>query len=164
MTQIRTTPRGDLFRRAEKQLRADFAQLEADEAFTDREMLRVVLRNILHNAVSHSQHGGQVHASSANGGSWLNLKVANSAHNLTGDSIGQVFDRLWRGDKARTQTGEHFGLGLTITKRFAEALGGTVDASVNDDVFQVSLRLPINADLQADATPKVNGSNVFSGT
>ena len=109
---------------------------------TDREMLRVVLHNLFSNAVCHANDGGGIEVSCAASQSSTSICVTNTGNQLAKDEVELAFDRLWRGDSSRTETGEHFGLGLTIVKKFVEALGGSVEVNV-DASFRIHVTLPV---------------------
>ena len=111
---------------------------------TDREKLRVVLRNVLANAVSHSNANGTVEVSTVSENGSIHIRVANSGNRLNQAAMDRVFDRFWRGDASRNGTGEHFGLGLTLVKSLTELLGGKIQVDGNDDRFEVSLKFPPN--------------------
>ena len=126
---------------AKKKLETQF-DIPSQTVSTDREMLRVILRNVLSNAVSYCDPGGSIEASAKLEGNNICLQLSNSGNELSAEDASRVFDRLWRGDKARYQTGEHFGLGLTLTKRFVEALRGNVSVTV-DRRFHIYITLPV---------------------
>ena len=125
----------------EKNIRPHF-DLQPLVLRTDRELLRVALRNVLSNAVSYCNEGGEISASqNVEGRRWV-LRVSNTGNQLSEDEAKQVFDRLWRGDAARAKTGEHFGLGLSLTKLIVEVLGGAIAVRV-DERFHITLTLPV---------------------
>jgi len=41
-----------------------------------------------------------------------------------------VFERFWRADASRQDTGIHCGLGLAVVRRIVKSLGGSVTAEV----------------------------------
>jgi signal transduction histidine kinase len=45
---------------------------------------------------------------------------------MASEELPKIWDRLYRGDKSRSQRG--LGLGLSLVKAFVEAHGGTVSA------------------------------------
>ena len=54
------------------------------------------------------------------------LRTANTGSHIAAEDSQRVFDRFWRGDAARTQSGLHAGLGLSIVKRVLDATGGNI--------------------------------------
>lgn len=88
--------------------------------------VRMVIQNLLDNAISYTDDGGQVEieVAPAAGGVWL--RTANTGSRVAAQDSERVFDRFWRGDEARTQSGLHAGLGLAIVKRVLDAIGGSV--------------------------------------
>jgi len=70
------------------------------------------------------------------------LRVRDYGRGLGDDADARVFDRFYRGDPARSSEGS--GLGLSIVRAIAQALGGSarVDASVSPGAcFEV--RIPL---------------------
>ena len=80
-------------------------------AQTDREVLRVILQNVLSNSVFHSDEGGHLHATVGSTENELSISVSNTGNQLDAQQAEFGFDPLWRGDDARSETGEHFRLG-----------------------------------------------------
>ena len=56
------------------------------------------------------------------------LDVATDA---TPDDVEKLFDGFWRKDKSRTD--RHAGLGLTLSRSFAQAMGWTLTARLGAD-------------------------------
>ncbi|MBQ6570203.1 MAG: HAMP domain-containing histidine kinase [Clostridia bacterium] len=69
------------------------------------------------------------------------LTVANGADEISADQLLHLFDRFYRTDEARNDSGSHYGLGLSISKAVTDAHGGNINASYKDGkaVFTVSL-------------------------
>lgn len=58
-----------------------------------------------------------------------------------------LFDVFYRGDKARTQSGEGSGLGLAIARRVIESQGGEIEArDSSKGGLQIRIQLPISKD------------------
>ena len=109
----------------------------------DRECLAVAFANLLDNAVEYADEGGRIEISARRAGPLAEVTVANSGCDLTDEQVSHVFDRFWRSDKARSETGVHCGLGLALVRRTVEALGGTARAVVDPDgTFRVTVSLP----------------------
>ena len=54
------------------------------------------------------------------------MRVADTGIGISADELPHIWDRLFRGDKSRTERG--LGLGLSLVKAIVQAHGGTVEA------------------------------------
>ncbi len=95
--------------------------------------VRLVVRNLLDNAVSYTDYGGTVKMELEAEPKGVRLRIGNTGSGIAMENCDRVFERFWRGDAARTQSGLHAGLGLSLAKRVLDATGGTVrvDSEVN---------------------------------
>jgi len=109
---------------------------------SDRAHLRLVLQNILGNAVTYADEGGRIRVESAAHNGTTELAVTNTGSRLDSRDAARVFDRFWRGDDARVATGQHCGLGLSLCKTFVELLGGSIRAALpGDGQFRIVMAL-----------------------
>ena len=60
---------------------------------------------------------------------------------LNKEELQFMFDPLWQKDLSRTSA-DNFGLGLSIVNTFAQALGGTIDVNLEQDVINFKLYIP----------------------
>jgi signal transduction histidine kinase len=109
----------------------------------DRATLGTVLTALLENAAEYANEGGRIDIGAERTGRSVTLRVANTGCHLSDDDVSHVFERFWRGDTSRTDTGVHCGLGLAIVRRAAWSLGGTATASASGDVFTIRIALPL---------------------
>ena len=110
---------------------------------TDPEKLRIVLHNIFDNAVSYADNGGAIRVATEVKQDRLLIEIANSGSLIPPDRTAQLFDRFWRGDQARAQTGVHCGLGLSLCQRLSRLLKGQIEIqSTPENWFIVRLWLP----------------------
>ena len=112
---------------------------------TDRNNLVVILTALLTNAVEYTNNDGWIEVAAKQVDGSVELTVANSGCALSEEEARRVFDRFWRGDASRTNTGIHCGLGLTIAKRIVTALGGVITASVDGDIMIFRIVLPVSS-------------------
>ncbi|WP_293817801.1 HAMP domain-containing sensor histidine kinase [uncultured Parolsenella sp.] len=90
--------------------------------------LSAILGELLANAIKYTDEGGSVRIAAARRGRRVAVSVSNTGPGIAPADVPRVFDRLWRGDAARTRgpVAEGYGLGLAIARRRAEALGGSI--------------------------------------
>jgi signal transduction histidine kinase len=108
---------------------------------TDRGMLDHVLSNLLGNAAEYADSGGVIQVSLALTHGSLRLAVRNPARVLDPSDVDKMFDRFWRKDAARTDTGQHCGLGLAIVARCVEAMGGQIRTGLQDGSLEQTIEL-----------------------
>ena len=89
---------------------------------TDKDKLKLMLINILSNAVSYSpEHSTiSVHAQRTDGR--IQIAVSNLTLGLAEHDLAMMFERFWRKDEARAGDGRHAGLGLSLVKALADIL------------------------------------------
>ena len=88
----------------------------------DREGLRLVCSNLLHNALQHSHPGGEVRALvSADG-----LRIEDDGEGMEPEVLEHVFDRFYRGDPSRSRRTGGTGLGLAISRAIIQRAGGEI--------------------------------------
>ncbi len=90
---------------------------------TDRGKLEAIVRNLVYNALRHTPSGSvSVTASEDPASGSLRLIVADTGEGISQEALPHIFERFSRA----TSSGDGFGLGLYIVRRFAAALGGEV--------------------------------------
>ena len=95
---------------------------------TDPARLRQILDNLLSNALRHTPSGGRVDLEAVMADGSVRIAVVDTGEGIAPDDLPRVFDRLWRGEPSRVRAGQSTGLGLSIARGLAEALGGTLRA------------------------------------
>jgi signal transduction histidine kinase len=103
-------------------LSADVA--EPTEAAVAPEKIKRVLFNLLTNALRHTPTDGSVAVRVEHRASDIVLRVEDSGEGLPDDEPTRMFERFWRGDRARSGSGA--GLGLAIARGLVEAHGGQI--------------------------------------
>jgi heavy metal sensor kinase len=116
---------------------------EAVHLTTDGEKLRLVLNNLMDNAVRHVNPGGKIVIGWQRSPDDVTLWIENTGCTLAPAEVEHAFDRFWRQDDARADGVEHCGLGLSLCRTILQVLGGTISASAErQGVFAVSVLLP----------------------
>jgi two-component system heavy metal sensor histidine kinase CusS len=128
-------------------LKIDWALGPEVSVATDRRLLELAVRNLLENAVVHSDDGGSARLETAANRDRIEIRVANSGSLLSQGDAAQAFERFWRGDSARTEAGVRCGLGLPLVRRIADVLGAEVSVrSQEGGEFRVTLSMPAGAE------------------
>lgn len=120
-----------------------------------RDQLNRALANLVHNGIRHTKPGGRVLVSigqRADGGA-VTLRVRDGCGGIAEPDLPRVFDRLWRGDPARSSRGA--GLGLAIARGFIEAHGGTIAVANITGGCEFTVELPCPSTRAARANPRV---------
>ena len=93
----------------------------------DAQRIGQVLRNLLDNAVAHTDGGGAIVVSARRGGEWVEVSAADTGEGIPPADLPHIFERFYRVDKSRSRATGGTGLGLTIAKRLVEAHGGKIE-------------------------------------
>ena len=128
-----------------RQLRVMNEVPKSARVHSDRQSLTIILRNLVENAVSHSDTTSQVCVRATQDHRNCKISITNNAMTFPVDDIDKVFDRFWRADSSRHETGRHSGLGLSLCQRLAERCGASLHASCVDGLFEMELLIPIES-------------------
>ncbi len=139
----------------EPQAKAAGVRLEATAApagtvvLAGRDQLNRVLANLVHNGIRHTPPGGRllVTMEEPTGDGAVVVRVRDGCGGIAAPDLPKVFDRLWRGDPARSSRGA--GLGLAIARGFVEAHGGTITVANVPGGCQFTMKLPGTRDRDA---------------
>jgi signal transduction histidine kinase len=96
----------------------------------DRARIRQAFANLIDNAIKYTAPGGQVRITISRAASDGVFEIADTGTGISPEDLPRVWDRLYRGDRSRTERG--LGLGLSLVKAIVEAHGG--QATVSSEV------------------------------
>lgn len=148
----------DPFREKAKARELDFkvsvpASAEVD---TDPVLLGSIVRNLVDNAVAYTPRGGAVEVEAAAANGRPALRVVNTTDGLEERDLPHLFERFWRKDAARTDDG-HTGLGLSLARAFAQALGCELTAGFAGPARLVLTLAPINTETNPENDQQKQG-------
>ncbi|MFI5389536.1 MAG: sensor histidine kinase, partial [Candidatus Eremiobacterales bacterium] len=89
-------------------------------------MLRVVVENLVANAIRYAGPGTTCRIRVTNEGTASRLAVADDGAGASRQDLERLFERFYRADTARSSRGT--GLGLAIVKHIVTSAGGSVEA------------------------------------
>lgn len=90
------------------------------------EDLRLVVDNLVENAVRYNRDGGRVDVRVRRDGTQVVLEVEDTGIGIPEADRDRVFERFYRVDKARSRAAGGTGLGLSLVRNAVERHGGTV--------------------------------------
>lgn len=112
---------------------------------TDAAKLRQIITNLVGNAIKFTDRGGVAVTSRLErtaSGPKVHISVRDTGIGMTTQQARAVFNPFTQADSSITRRFGGTGLGLTISKRFAEAMGGDIRVSSKEDEgsdFQVTI-------------------------
>jgi signal transduction histidine kinase len=110
----------------------------------DRDQMRLILRNLINNAVKFTSRGGRVQVSARREGGQAWFTVADTGVGISPDNQAQLFNLDTRFSRLGTANERGAGLGLLLVKEFVEANGGQLQvASQPGQGSQFSFSLPL---------------------
>ncbi len=111
-------------------------------ASVDAARLRHATANLVDNAIKYTPSGGSVTVRARAGNGEAFIEVQDTGMGISPEEHDRIWERLYRGDKSRSQRG--LGLGLSLVKAIVEAHGGRAGVQAAPDggsIFEI--RLPV---------------------
>ena len=115
----------------------------------DAGALRRVFANLLDNAIKYTPSGGKIDFTATPENGFLAISVADNGQGISPQDLPRIYDRLFRGDKSRSERG--LGLGLSFVRAIVISHGGSIDiqGAVNQGTL-ATVRLPMPPAEQPD--------------
>ncbi|QEE41597.1 MULTISPECIES: MHYT domain-containing protein [unclassified Methylobacterium] len=141
---------------------------DVGRARTDATKLRQCVFNLLSNAAKFTE-GGTITLRAARevaaAGDWLRFTVRDTGIGMSPEQVGRLFERFTQADESTTRTYGGTGLGLALSRAFAQLLGGDITVeSVEGQGTSFTLRVPAVAPEQVvEAAPVAPENQVTVG-
>jgi len=94
----------------------------------DPDRLTQVLRNLVRNAVAHTDSGDRIWVTAGPRDRQLEIEISDSGPGIPPNQLEHVFERFYRLDRDRSRDRGGSGLGLAIARAIVEAHGGSIRA------------------------------------
>jgi two-component system, NtrC family, sensor histidine kinase GlrK len=125
----------------------------------DRSKIRLILENLVSNAVKYSPKGGTIHLKARTSGTQFVLDVADNGPGIPTEDREHVFEAFYTGRAAKSTAVKGTGIGLSVVLEFVSAHGGTIeiiDGEYPGAHFRITMPIntsdgPIPARLEAKA-------------
>ena len=94
------------------------------EVLVDPPRIEQVIVNLLHNAIKFTPMGGEIYIKAVERDGDILFSVRDTGIGIPPEDLPRIFERFFKGDRARSGGGT--GLGLAIARHLVEAHGGTI--------------------------------------
>lgn len=108
----------------------------------DSSRLKQLVSILIDNAISHSHAGSAITVSLREEHNSVRFSVVNEGEEIPLKQREQIFERFYRMDDARSDEGQHFGLGLAIAKAIVTAHKGKISVTCYDGKVEFAVLLP----------------------
>lgn len=98
------------------------------QMFVNSMLLYRALGNLVSNAIRYTEPGGTIFIEAALRGEYTVISVKNPGRGISAADLPRIFDRFYRADVARADSGSSAGLGLSIVKSIMRLHDGDVVA------------------------------------
>lgn len=95
-------------------------------ALFDKDILRIVVENLLTNAIMYTPPGGRIGVKISSSDQDLVIAVSDTGYGIPPACRDKIFSKFFRADNARQVNREGNGLGLYIAKEMAEKVGAKI--------------------------------------
>jgi signal transduction histidine kinase len=116
----------------EKRIRFVCEYETSGEWRSDPDLLRVVINNLLSNAIRHSPNEGKIYlscreAQDGQDDSYGTISVRDEGPGIPEEHLPRIFEPFFRGSQERSRQENAHGLGLSIAQRVVSLLGGRIE-------------------------------------
>ncbi|MCP4421431.1 MAG: GAF domain-containing sensor histidine kinase [Chloroflexi bacterium] len=112
--------------------------------FTDKDMMEVIIDNLLNNAVKFTPQAGQIEIAVEQQGREVWFRIKDSGVGIPEDQLERIFKRFYQVESPLRRKHEGMGLGLSIAKELVELNNGRIWAESSNQQgseFIIALRL-----------------------
>jgi len=115
------------------------------EVSIDPMRIRQVIVNLVSNAIRYTPKEGNINVELHRLGNKLEISVSDTGPGISPEDLPHLFERFYRGDRARARASGGSGLGLAIAKQWVEAHGGRIwAANIPGGGARFTVELPIS--------------------
>ena len=90
----------------------------------DKQKFQRTVMNLIENAIKFTPAKGDIYISLSESSEKIRLTFKDTGAGIAQEDIPKIFNRFYRGDRSRTQSG--LGLGLSLVKAIVESMGGRI--------------------------------------
>ena len=120
-------------------------QLSGQKILGDADKIKIVIINLLSNALKFTPPDGRINASVKQTGDCIEIKIEDSGSGINSQFLPHIFDRFSQSDSSTTRKFGGLGLGLAVTENIVKLHNGTIEAKSEGEGkgSAFSVRLPV---------------------
>jgi heavy metal sensor kinase len=135
-TQVETVPLEEIMMQTIERYKVKIEKYKVKVSFdisepitvqTDKNLIAIILNNLISNAIKYSPQGGKVDISLAKTHRGVLLSIKDEGIGIDEKSLKFIFDRFYRAEAGREQSVVGSGLGLSIVKKLCDYLSIKID-------------------------------------
>lgn len=113
----------------DKEVKLETGDIDSIKMTGNRQALYTVFTNLVKNAMIYTDEGGTVFVSLKQSGTKAEVKIKDTGIGISKENLPKLFDRFFRADQSRTESGSggSNGLGLAIVKAIVDKHSGKID-------------------------------------
>ncbi len=127
-------------------------QVEDVTLVADRGKIRLILENLVSNAVKYSPKGGTIHIKATTATGSIVIDVADNGPGIPKEDRDHVFEAFYTGRAAKSTAVKGTGIGLSVVLEFVSAHGGTVEI-MDGEYPGAHFRIRLPSDLARGGLP-----------
>lgn len=118
-------------------------EVEGAEAWADEGGVQIVLQNLVSNAIKYTGEGGTVWVRTYLGPNRAVLEVEDTGAGMEPEMVERLFKPFQQASVGLSRKHEGTGVGLTVTKRAAEEMSGSIEVETGEECSRFIARLPV---------------------
>ncbi len=119
-------------------------EIESYTLYADRDLIYQAVFNLCDNAIKFTNENGNITFKLKRMGNMLQFSITNSGEGINEKDLPFIFERFYKGDKARSQVKDSTGLGLYLVKTIIKIHGGKVFVQSEEGKYtQFGFSLPL---------------------
>ncbi|MEK5040453.1 sensor histidine kinase [Sporosarcina sp. FSL K6-3457] len=107
----------------------------------DKDHMQRVISNLVNNATRYAMNTFEMKG--WNHHHTIYISVTNDGHHLKPEELPKLFDRYYSGEYRDGNPKGHLGIGLSISKNLVYLMKGDMKASIDKNIFIITIELPI---------------------
>jgi signal transduction histidine kinase len=128
---------------------------------TDPDKLKLVVSNLVNNAIRFSKEGNKIIIDVANNNETLTINVRDFGIGIDKESIDTIFDRFKRINNAINSENQGLGLGLTVTKGVLELINSSITVAPKKDGAEFIVKIKEDNSIEELSEFSTDGNELF---